>query len=793
MVFFSPGLAWATANAAPAGGDGSSRAGVATLPAALRPALYQALAHDAGPADVVGNKGCATLPKQQLKGCFTAAGASFTGTGDKPHALWLSAWGRGTVMHAVSQVAPAIKGNRVSYTHGTLTEWWRVLPVGFEQSFTVTQGPQGDGELTLALAASDRASLKGGTLAWGKLRYGNLVVTDANGKTVPATLKSDGNRVVIAVDDAHAIYPLTVDPLVWIEQKVISGDGAADDLFGYSVAVDGTTALVGAPQVFYSEGAAYVFTRTGGTWSEAQELYNPVSISFGTSVALDGDTAVIGSPGDTVGFADDAGAVYVFTRTGGTWSQTQRLTASDYVRLDNFGGAVAFDGSTLLAGATGHNNDMGAAYVFSESGGTWSQMQELAASDGVPGDEFGSGIALDGTTALIGASQFHFNQQGGPGAAYVFSESGGTWSQAQKLVASDGAENDDFGAFVALDGATALVGADAHNDYQGAAYVFTESGGTWGQTQELAASDGVPGDDFGGSVALDGTTALVGAIGHNNGKGVAYVFTDSDGIWSQAQELTASDGAAGDFFGYSVDLAGTTALVGASFATVNGNLYQGAAYFYGQSDLGVAVSAPDTVGQGQQYVSQTIATNNASAASPAVSATISVPAAASFVSATASQGSCSEDSGVVTCDFGPINANAGTATANVTLKATGNVGDTIHNTASVAKATPALTASAPTQITQGNCPDGYSEYDGTLNAGGIYASEPYQAPAGQENGILGGPDGFQLYAQYSNGTSHHIYRVPGNEIHRQAPAGTYRWGVKAGSTGGAYVLCILHP
>ncbi|HEX5498980.1 MAG TPA: hypothetical protein VFX03_07130, partial [Thermomicrobiales bacterium] len=272
-------------------------------------------------------------------------------------------------------------------------------------------------------------------------------------------------------------------------------------------------------------------------------------------------------------------------------------------------------------------------------------------------------------------------------------------------------------------------------------------------------------------------------------QGVVYVFANSNGNWLQTSKLAASDGMENDYFGWSVALDGATALVGAF-----DNGAQGAAYFYSESELGLAVSAPEAVDQGQQYVSQTIATNHASAASPAVTATIAVPAAASFVSAMASQGSCSEDSGVVTCDFGAIDANAGTATANVTLKATGSPGTTIENTARVAKATPPLTASAPTTITAGGaCPEGYSEYDGSLNPGRRAHSPIYQAPAGQENAILTGPTGFQLYAAFRNARGRKIFRVPGNEVHRHAPAGTYAWAVRAGTTGGAYTLCVLHP
>ncbi|MGH9772624.1 MAG: hypothetical protein ACRD4Q_13160, partial [Candidatus Acidiferrales bacterium] len=117
-----------------------------------------------------------------------------------------------------------------------------------------------------------------------------------------------------------------------------------------------------------------------------------------------------------------------------------------------------------------------------------------------------------------------------------------------------------------------------------------------------------------------------------------------------------------------------------------------------------------------------------------------------------------------------------------------------ENTASVAKATPPLSASATTAITEsGGCPGGYSEYDGTLNPGKLAHSPIYHAPAGQENAILTGPTGFKLYAVFQNAQGRKVYRIPGNEVHRQAPAGYYSWVVKAGATGGAYTLCVMHP
>ncbi|MSQ08671.1 MAG: hypothetical protein EXR44_05165, partial [Dehalococcoidia bacterium] len=190
---------------------------------------------------------------------------------------------------------------------------------------------------------------------------------------------------------------------------------------------------------------------------------------------------------------------------------------------------------------------------------TWTQQQKLTASDGAANDFFGYSVAVSGDTAVVGA----WGDDSAKGSAYVFTRSGSTWTQQQKLTASDGAAIDYFGYSVAVSGDTAVVGAYGDDSYKGSAYVFTRSGSTWTQQQKLTASDGAANDYFGGSVAVSGDTAVVGAYGDDSEKGSAYVFTRSGSTWTQQQKLTASDGAANDFFGWSVAVSGDTAVVGA--------------------------------------------------------------------------------------------------------------------------------------------------------------------------------------------------------------------------------------
>ena len=297
------------------------------------------------------------------------------------------------------------------------------------------------------------------------------------------------------------------------------------------------------------------------TWSQAQELTAPDGAAgdrFGYAVSVSGDTAVIGAAYQH----NEQGGAYVFVRSAGAWSLQQELSAADGAAGDGFGWSVSVTGDTALIGAPNKNNGQGAAYVFVRSGGVWNLQQELSAADGAASDGFGSSVSVTGDTGLVGAP----NKTGIRGAAYVFVRTGGAWSQQQELTASDGAGNDRFGASVSIGGDTSVIGAYNKNNAQGAAYVFTRSSGSWSQQQKLTASDGAAGNQFGWSVSVSGETAVIGAPGSvMNGilQGSAYAFGSSAGQWTQQQELTASDGAVNDRFGYSVSVSGNTAIVGA--------------------------------------------------------------------------------------------------------------------------------------------------------------------------------------------------------------------------------------
>jgi len=434
----------------------------------------------------------------------------------------------------------------VSYGNSSVEESYRSVRSGIEQSFKVGIRLPGSGPLVVDLAISGISAAGNGKSielrnARGQVgaTYSNLRVTDALGSSVPAILRSieHGRAVTISISDRTAVYPLTVDP-TWTQVKELTGsdEGSSDEL-GYSVAISGSTAIVGAPHhkvgTHTEQGEAYVFTEGGGTWSQAQEFTSSDGNGgdqFGYSVAISGSAVIVGAPGHFVSGRE--GAAYVFSDGGGSWSQEAELSVSDAEAIDEFGSSVAISGPTAVVGDpenVGDPGDRGAgrADIFTESGGTWTLAQEITSSDGSIPDEFGIALAISGSTVLVGAPNHTVGTHTAQGETYVFTESSGTWSQAQEFSSSDGAASDAFGSSVAISGSTAVVGAPKHtvgtNAAQGETYVFTESGGTWSQAQEFSSSDGAASDAFGSTVAISGSTAVVGAPNHSGG--AAYVYT----------------------------------------------------------------------------------------------------------------------------------------------------------------------------------------------------------------------------------------------------------------------------
>ena len=539
---------------------------------------------------------------------------TFVGSAAGTLSVSLSGVGRGTQLNPVGRDALAARGNGVSRSYPGLRESYAAGPLGIEQTFTVMRRPTGArGPLTVALhlGGSLRVALVGSEVRFSAgtgrvaLRYGGLAVRDSRGRRLAATFAVAGRSLSLSVDDRGAVYPIRIDPFIQQGEKLTGGGASGRAAFGESVAVsaDGNTALVGGPENEGGVGAAWVFTRTRGTWSQQGEKLTGGGESgeahFGRSVALsaDGNTALVGGPADR-----GAGAAWVFTRTGGAWTQQGKKLVGDCESDctgsegtgENGGGnlgssvALSADGNTALVAAVADDQVVGAVWVFIRSEGAWTQQGEKLVGNctshcgGNEGTgeryagEFGRQVALsaDGSTALIGSSE---------NMAWVFTRSGATWNQ-QGPALTGGSETGgrEFGWSVALsaNGNTALIGGPKADNDAGAAWVFTRSVGTWTQQGEKLTGGGETGSgEFGLSVALsyEGNIALIGAPGDGGGTGAVWVFAFANGTWSQQGQKIVGDctsgcsGSAGTGergagrFGSSVALSseGNTALLGA--------------------------------------------------------------------------------------------------------------------------------------------------------------------------------------------------------------------------------------
>ncbi len=390
--------------------------------------------------------------------------------------------------------------------------------------------------------------------------------------------------------DSGSAYVFVRSGSVWSqEQKLLASDGATVDRFGFSVIVESDTAVIGAPfddDNGSGSGSAYVFVRSGGVWTEQQKFSasdGDVDDQFGHSVGLSGDSAVIGARLDDDG-ASASGSAYVFVRSGTVWSEQQKLLASG-IASQTFGSSVSISGDVIVGGAP-LGVRPGIGYLYERVGTVWSAEQKLGADSVGPSDEFfGSSVSISGDTAVIGAPSYDDGANTDSGAAYVFIRSGTTWTEQQELRSSDLAPGDEFGSSVSISGDTVLVGArwdDDNGFFSGSAYVFTRSGTVWTEQQKLTASTGVAGDWFGYSVSLSGDTAVVGALLHDgagSSSGAAYVFVRSGTVWTEQQELLASDGAADDQFGTSVSVSVDTTVIGAVLDDDSGD-GSGSAYVF---------------------------------------------------------------------------------------------------------------------------------------------------------------------------------------------------------------------
>jgi len=648
-------------------GDGGSGRPGSGIPEGVSASDWAAIraAHEAdlhAVAEVEGGHS-ACNPGQNWTTFFDGRGFSTRPEAGQWHwGLDLVRWGfEGHEREVGGASAASVEGGRISYPRdGSLSEWYVNDRRGLEHGYTVSARPEGsqrDGgslEFTLSvrgdLCPQVDADGRGVRFVDGTgacvLTYSGLVVLDADGRSLLARLDLASEGLRLRVDERGARYPLHIDPLA--QQAYLKASNAeALDAFGNAVAVSGTTVVVGAKgeasnatgvdgnqsnNGAASAGAVYVFVRSGTTWS--QQAYLKASNTgagdtFGYSVAVSGDTIVVGARNEDSNATGvngnesdnsmaNAGAAYVFVRSGAVWSQQAYLKASNTEASEQFGTSVAVSGDTIVVGAhledsnaVGVNGNQadnsapnaGAAYVFVRSGTTWSQQAYLKASNTDGGDNFGFSTTVSGDSIVISATGEASNATGvngnqadnsatSAGAAYVFLRSGTTWSQQAYLKASNTEASDVFGSSVSIDGDTIAVGATGEDSVAtgvggnqsdnsaftaGAAYVFVRSGTVWSQQAYLKASNTEAADNFGSGASVSGDLVVVGASqedsnamgvngdSSNNGSsysGAAYLFRRVGTVWSQAAYVKASNTGAGDFFGLSAAIDGDSVVIG---------------------------------------------------------------------------------------------------------------------------------------------------------------------------------------------------------------------------------------
>ncbi len=377
------------------------------------------------------------------------------------------------------------------------------------------------------------------------------------------------------------------------EALLIPATRTTSDIFGYFVDLDGTTIVGGAPFATLAgvplPGRAFVYEFDGGEWQEIQTL-RPSNIQanafFGLSVAVGGTTIAAAAPSEDAP-SDNEGAVYVFEKTGGAWSETVRLTAPDARVEGRFGTSLSLGGDLLVVGAIGQDSTKGllagAVYVFERTAGVWSPPAKLGPSDPEDFDNFGFSVARDGGTIVVGAITDGHSGVSGAGSAYVFRRNAGAWDEIAKLIASDPVIRAEFGTTVAIDGETVVVGAPsaitAGVGRAGAVYVYQDNNGAWDQVARLVPPDLASGDSFGQAVAIEGNTIVIGAyladVQGVGGVGAAYVYRERAGSWIFDEKIVPSI-LENVLLGWSLAVQRDRAVISAPFHTLN----QGAVYVY---------------------------------------------------------------------------------------------------------------------------------------------------------------------------------------------------------------------
>jgi hypothetical protein len=591
----------------------------AAVPAAAPPApAPAAIGAAVGPFAAADGRLVHRLAASHAEASFGRAGVSLRGPRIAT-TLRLRAFGHEGALRAVAQVAPQGDAAGARFAYDGVVEWWQATRDGLEQGFTVDAPPPGARGALIAEVGVDGGLVPEVARGVVFLRDANgavratmrdLAARDADGRPLACSFEAVAGAIRIRVDDASARFPIAIDPTVGIERELQPPDLSDGAGLGSWLSAQGDVLIAGAPAqsvLGHNYGAAYVFRRdpTTNTWPQDARLTpsdGGYGDTFGSSVALGTDLAVVGAPSHAIG-TPVTGAAYVYTRTGGTWSQSQMLTASDKADGDAFGTAVALLGDLLFVGApyvkVSGVSQAGAVYVFARDAatGVWSQQAKLVSKAPLDSDRMGQSLAPAASastlTLLVGAPN-QLVTWVGEGGVLVFSRpvaggAGTPWTHVTTLHASDGAGAERFGTAVSLDGEVAAIGSpyvDAGTSAAGAVYLYTHDPvtGTWTEAPRLLSSHPQTNDFFGSDVALRGGTLVVGASGLTHDAldmaGGAFFLTKSGATWSERRAV-ASDAKTADSFGFAVALDSGRAFVGATGHPLSAStLAAGAIYVY---------------------------------------------------------------------------------------------------------------------------------------------------------------------------------------------------------------------
>lgn len=377
--------------------------------------------------------------------------------------------------------------------------------------------------------------------------------------------------VFFSVFSTEAFAALSVN----LVDQLLASDGSSieEDQFGFSVDVDGDRAVIGARQDANYKGSAYVFYNDPGLgWVEEHKLLMPGGVAqdwFGHSVGIEGDVIVVGAP-SRLGL-EDSGTAWVFTRDSGTGVWDSGVQLDPETTYDDFGWSVAIDNSTIVVGELLDRTQgyrAGAVHIFELSSGDWTRVAKLLPPFGIENQNFGFSVAIDVDTIVVGAP--HWTGGIGIGAAYAFNRGSG-WVDAiagasEELPATDNSTGDFYGASVGISGDLAVVGASFDDDAikgdgSGSITILDRSGGSWAVDEKLTASDGGINNGFGVTVAISGPTVGAGASNKGGNVGSFYLFAPTDTGWSEDVNMMASTT---DRLGSSIALDGSTLLVGAN-------------------------------------------------------------------------------------------------------------------------------------------------------------------------------------------------------------------------------------